>query len=91
MKIGLISDTHGLLRTEALAALVITGASTPEDSTASNNNLLPVPALFLAVSVIWLVPEVGGLPLIRPVVVLQVSHSGRSTTSYSSGEWVASI
>ena len=76
---------------EALRALVIKGASVPEEATVSNKSLLPVPALFLAVRVIWLVPELLVFPLIRPVEALHESPLGKPMALYSSGEWVASI
>ena len=74
-----------------LVALVITGASIPVEATVSNKSLLPVPALFLAVRVIWLVPEVLVFPVIRPLEELHESPLGKPMALYSCGELVASI
>jgi hypothetical protein len=60
-------------------------------ATVSVKVAVPVPALFLALSVIVETPPAVGVPEIRPVVVLTVRPAGRPVAPKLVGELLAVI
>ena len=63
----------------------------PPPATVSVTDVLPEPALFVAVTVTVEVPAVVGVPEIRPVVVLTARPAGSPDAPKLVGELVAVI
>jgi len=73
-----------------VVALVIAGAGV-EGAIVSDRVALPVPPLFVALSVTVEVPAAVGVPEIKPVEVLIVTPAGNPVAPYLVGELVAVI
>ena len=76
---------------EALSALVITGAEPAAAPIVRTKVAVPVPAAFVALIVVFVVPAAVGVPEMRPLLVLTLKPDGNPVALKLVGPLLAAI